>query len=96
MKATRIIYSRLISKGNYENAKIEIEMEVEKGEKASDVFNAAKAFVENRIKVEKISDFTIERVNMVLNDKRNHTLAQVEEAEELMANVNLSYENLPF
>ena len=40
MKATKVIYSRLISKGNYENVKIEIELEVEKGEKASDVFNA--------------------------------------------------------
>ena len=45
MKANRIVYSRLISKGNYENAKIEIELEVEEGEKAADVFEAAKAFV---------------------------------------------------
>jgi len=29
MKANRIVYSRLISKGNYENAKIEIELEVD-------------------------------------------------------------------
>ena len=35
MKANKIIYSRLISKGNYENAKIEIELEVEAGVVAS-------------------------------------------------------------
>ena len=49
MKANKIVYSRLISKGNYENAKIEIELEVEAGEKASEVFEAAKKWVEKRI-----------------------------------------------
>lgn len=52
MKALKVSYSRLISKGNYENAKIEIELEVEEGEKAADVFEAAKAFVEKRVAVE--------------------------------------------
>lgn len=46
MKANKIVYSRLISKGNYENAKIEIELEVEAGERASEVFEAAKKWVE--------------------------------------------------
>ncbi len=31
MKAKKIVYSRLISKGNYENAKIGIEVEIEDG-----------------------------------------------------------------
>ena len=47
MKALKVSYSRLISKGNYENAKIEIELEVEEGEKAADVFEAAKALLKN-------------------------------------------------
>jgi hypothetical protein len=85
MKALRIVYSRLISKGNYENAKIEIELQVEENEKASDVFDAAKSWVENRIKKEKISDHIIERARKVIEDKRNHTLAQIEEAEEVLA-----------
>jgi hypothetical protein len=42
MKANKIIHSRLISKGNYENVKIEIELEVEAGEKAFEVFEYAK------------------------------------------------------
>ena len=54
MKAKKVIYSRLISLGNYENAKIEIELDVEAGEKASEVYEAAKAFVEKRIAVEKL------------------------------------------
>ena len=95
MKALKVSYSRLISKGNYENAKIEIELEVEHGEKAADVFEAAKAFVEKRVAVEKLSDFTIERARKVMDDKRNHTLAQIEEAEEILAKVKVDDE-LPF
>ena len=96
MKALKVSYSRLISKGNYENAKIEIELEVEEGEKAADVFEAAKAFVEKRVAVEKLSDFTIERARKVMDDKRNHTLAQIEEAEEILAKVKVSDDELPF
>ena len=95
MKALKVSYSRLISKGNYENAKIEIELEVEEGEKAADVFEAAKAFVEKRVAVEKLSDFTIERARKVMDDKRNHTLAQIEEAEEILAKAKVDDE-LPF
>ena len=95
MKALKVSYSRLISKGNYENAKIEIELEVEEGEKASDVFEAAKAFVENRIGIEKVSQFMLERAKKVMDDKRNHTLAQIEEAEEILAKAKVDDE-LPF
>lgn len=95
MKATKISYSRLISKGNYENAKIEIELEVEKGEKASEVFEFAKQWVEKRCAVEKLSEYTIERAKKVMDDKRNHTLAQIEEAEEILAKVKVQ-DDLPF
>lgn len=95
MKATKITYSRLISKGNYENAKIEIELEIEEGEKASEVFEKAKAFVEKRIAAEKLSDFTIERARKTLEDKRNHTLAQIEEA-EIVLNKLKTEDELPF
>ena len=96
MKALKVSYSRLISKGNYENAKIEIELEVEEGEKAADVFEAAKAFVEKRIAVEKMLDYTIEKAKKVMDDKRNHTLAQIEEAEEILAKVKVNDDELPF
>lgn len=95
MKAKKISYSRLISKGNYENAKIEIELEVEDGEKASDVFEAAKTFVENRIGIEKVSQYMLERAKRVMDDKRNHTLAQIEEAEEILAKAKAD-DDLPF
>ena len=95
MKATKVTYSRLISKGNYENAKIEIELEVEKGEKAADVFEAARQFVEERIAIEKLSDYTVNNARKVLDDRRNHTLAQIEEAEEIINRYSVQ-EELPF
>lgn len=95
MKATRIIYSRLISKGNYENAKIEIELEVEENEKASDVYAKAKEFVENRIAIEKLSPFKIEQAQKIMSDKRNHTLNQIEEAQEILDKWNVN-DDLPF
>ena len=96
MKALKVTYSRLISKGNYENAKIEIELEVEQGEKASDVYEAAKSWVEKRIAVEKLSDYTIEKAKKVMDDKRNHTLAQIEEAEEVLSKIKVQDDDLPF
>jgi hypothetical protein len=96
MKAKKVIYSRLISKGNYENAKIEIELEVEDGEKAVDVFSAAKNWVEKRIAVEKLSDYTVEKAKKVMDDKRNHTLAQIEEAEEILLKAKEKDDELPF
>lgn len=96
MKAKTITYSRLISKGNYENEKIEICLEVEEGEKAADVFKAAKEFVEKRVEVAKLSDYTIQKAKQVLDDKRNHTIAQIEEAEEILTKSKIEDEDLPF
>ena len=96
MKAKKVIYSRLISKGNYENAKIEIELEVEENESAGYVFQCAKEWVENRIAIEKVSDYKVEQARKVMDDKRNHTLAQIEEAEEILSKVKVQDDELPF
>ena len=96
MKAKQITYGRLISKGNYENEKIEICLEAEEGEKASEVYNAAKQFIEKRIALAKLSEYTIQKAKNVLKDKRNHTLAQIEEAEEVIARSEVNDDELPF
>jgi hypothetical protein len=96
MKAKKISYSRLINKSNYENVKIEIELEVEDGEKASEVFEQAREFVEKRIAVERLSDYIVEKAKKVMADKRNHTLVQIEEAEEILAKVKINDDKLPF
>lgn len=95
MKAKKVVYSRLISKGNYENVKIELELEVEQGEKATDVFEQAKSWVEKKIAVEKLSDYTVNKAKQVLEDKRNHTLAQIEEAEEILSKAK-AQDDFPF
>ena len=96
MKAKQITYGRLISKGNYENEKIEICLEAEEGEKASEVYNAAKQFIEKRIALAKLSEYTIQSAKNVLKDKRNHTLKQIEEAEEVIARLEVNDDELPF
>lgn len=96
MKATKVIYSRLISKGNYENAKVEIEVQLEENDTAAEAFEKAKRFVEKRLAIEKMSEYTIEKARKVMDDKRNHTLAQIEEAEEILSKVIIKDDELPF
>lgn len=45
MKAVTITYHRTINLGNYENERIEITLQVEEGETAQQVLDAAKRFV---------------------------------------------------
>lgn len=84
MKPTRVIYSRLINKGNYENAKIEIEVQIEENDSLEIVFSEAKKWVENKIKIEKLSEYDIKRAMNILKDRLNHTVADVEAAEEII------------
>lgn len=97
MKAKHVIYSRLISKGNYENEKIEVCIEVEEGEKLKDVFDAAKKFVDLKADAGKITGYSLERANLVLADKDNHTGNQIKEAEEIVKRYKASeIDDLPF
>ena len=52
--------------------------------------------LKKRIAVEKLSDYTIEKAKKVMDDKRNHTLAQIEEAEEILSKVKVQDDELPF
>jgi len=96
MKALKVTYSRLCSKGNFEYCKIEIELEVEAGEKAADVFKLAKEFVDRRIEIEKPNTPAYERAKTILADRRNHTIAEVEDAEIIVSNYQKPEEDLPF
>jgi len=53
MIAKNITYRKSFSNSNNEVVTIGIELDVQDGEKAVDVYNAAKKFVENKIAVEK-------------------------------------------
>jgi hypothetical protein len=96
MKAKLITYSRLISKGNFENCKIEIQLEVEEGETASFVLGKAKSFVESHIYKESYQNIENYKLALkVLSDKGNHTLNQIKDAEETV-NRWESDNDLPF
>ena len=95
MKAKHIIYSRTISRGNYENTKIEVCIEVEKGEKASQVFLRAKEFVRERCRVEQISEYSINKAKRVLEigiDK--YTPEEMEDAQKTLNSTEI--DDLPF
>lgn len=97
MKAKHVIYSRLISKGNYENEKIEVCIEVEDGEKLKDVFDAAKKFVDLKADAGKITSYSLERANVILADRDNHTGNQIKEAEEIVNRYKApEIDDLPF
>lgn len=97
MKAKHIIYSRLISKGNFENEKIEVCVEVEEGEKLIDVFTAAKKFVDLKADSGKISIYALDGARKVLADRDNHTGNQIKDAEEVVKRFEApEIDGLPF
>jgi hypothetical protein len=85
VKALTVRYERLYSLGNYEHAKYGIELTVEEGEKASDVLEQAKRFVrqQNTEAMER-EKAKIDRARAVLANRRNFTVGDVEDAEELV------------
>ena len=95
MKATKIIYSRLISLGNYENAKIEIELEVEEGEKAIDVYNSAKEWVGERIKEHRGGDIDLKWAENVLKNQDDYRLGDIKKAEAIVSQ-SQNKDELPF
>ena len=97
MKAKYVTYSRLISKGNYENEKIELCLEVEDGEKVNDVFASAKKFVDLKADAGKISDYAFEQAKRVLADPDNHTGNQIADAKKIIERAEANgIEELPF
>lgn len=97
MKAIYVTYSKLISLGNYENKKIEIQLEVEAGEKASDVLAAAKKFVDTHLEKDDIKQNNdILKAQRIVDDEENYTIKQVKEAKELLKRVDETDNDLPF
>lgn len=94
MKATKIYYQKCFNLGNYQNEVVGIELEIEEGEKALDVLEKAKTFVESR-------DFAkacIDEYNnyyAIANDPDNHTGREVRMAKEYLSKYEKS-DDLPF
>ena len=96
MKATKIYYEKLFNLGNYQNEKIGIELIIEDGELAKDVLAKAKQFV-NNLNPNDIKKKEYEKASSIIGNKRMHSWAEVNLAEEVVANYKVEEEdNLPF
>jgi hypothetical protein len=98
MRATKIFYKRLFNLGNYQNEEIGIEIEVEKGEKATDVLQKAKLFIAGLDPKNENKRKYVEAIE-VLKNKDGYSYKKVTEAEEIVriyeANKD-SKEEIPF
>jgi F0F1-type ATP synthase membrane subunit b/b' len=85
MKATKIYYKRLINLGDYQNEEIGIELEVEPYEKAQDILDNARDFV-NRNDSTRQSDMKrdLERAKKVLDDPFDCNYATVMAAHKVI------------
>lgn len=94
MKATKIYYQKCFNLGNYQNEVVGIELEIEAGEKAIDVLEKAKQFVDSR----DIIKAGIDEYNRCLNISYNpddYTGREVKNANEFIARYNQT-DDLPF
>jgi hypothetical protein len=87
MKATKIYYKKLFNLGNYENEEVGIEIELE-GEKAADVLEKAKLFV-NDLNPSKVKQQKYQDALNVLANKEGYSYKRVIEAEEFIKEYDL-------
>lgn len=83
MKATKIFYKKLFGLGNFENEQIGIELEIEEGETATQVLDAAKQFVNGlspNDKKKKEYDSAVK----VLEQKDGYSYRRVIDAQDLV------------
>lgn len=94
MKATKIYYQKCFNLGNYQNEVVGIELEIGEGEKATDVLEKAKQFVESKDLIS-VSIQEYEDCLRIASDPDNYTGRQVREANEFLAKYK-DKDNLPF
>lgn len=79
MKATKIYYQKCFNLGNYRNEVIGVELEVEANEKASDVMEMARHFV-NSESVSTSKNETYRRMKRIFVNPNDYTDKQIKEA----------------
>lgn len=94
MKATKIYYQKCFNLGNYQNEVIGIELEVQQGDKAVDVIEKARYFV-NSESVIKATIEQYERYKKIVESPDEYTGKQVKEAKSFIEN-NQNKLDLPF
>ena len=94
MKATKIYYQKCFNLGNYENEVIGIELEIEQGEKSSEVLEKARYFVNSKSITEATVD-GYERCKKIAENPDDYTGRQIKEAQAFL-DKNGEQEDLPF
>lgn len=86
MKAVRVYYEKCFNLGNYENAKIGIEMEVEEGEHVNQVIEDTRLIIEghNPNEVDKEPEH-ITRARKIIANPSNQIYSVVKECEQMIA-----------
>lgn len=99
MKAKKIIYEKLFNLGNYTHEKIGIELEIEDGEKASEVLEKAKQFV-NGLDPKKMRHEAYLAAKAISENPDNHSYGNVIKANAIVReyeqNNNQGDDDLPF
>ena len=99
MKATKIYYKKLFNLGNFQNEEIGVEIEVENGERAVDVLQKARQFV-NGLDPKNEKERKYHEACDILKNKNAWNYQRVVEAEELVkqyeADKKRGEEELPF
>ena len=96
MKAKRVYYEKCFSLGNFENQKVGIEIEIEKGEFAKMAIDKAMVYVE-RYNPNNEKEYKYRDACAILRNKENSTYKQVTDAEAIVKKYEEEKEiNLPF
>lgn len=82
MKATKITYARLKSLGDYQHEKIGIELDVEDGEKAKEVLEKARLFVNTELGFKDPNQTLREKHEYILKNPDTVTASRYLEAKE--------------
>lgn len=93
MKAVKVSYARVYSLPNFQNEKISIEIEVQDGEKASDVLNACRKWCDSQ-SLSNNDKKNVEKLKEIISTPDNYTGLQVKQAQAELDKIE--YEELPF
>lgn len=93
MKAVKVSYARVYSLPNYQNEKISIEIEVQDGEKASEVLTACRKWCDSQ-SLSNNDKANYEKLKEIVGNPDNYTGLQVKQAKAELANIE--DEELPF
>ena len=85
VKAIEVSYKRVISTENYSNVEIGIKLTVEAGEKAQDVLEKAKEFVDRQLDLKKESySYKVELYKKILMNPNAYQYKEVIDAQKFM------------